>query len=313
MEEADVIEFRLRNRANPATVAAQVGKQLTDGDIDVLLTGAARVLKPDGRPLAVYLPGFLAATLDANPDVYDILHGLRSQTTVNRGRASASHFVRPPGQKMSVARPVASSVVGAVDPIGGGGGIYRYCRLTAWTGRHMPEFGRLAVLFKAMATAFAEHVPERYRVQADYAARTDPAWVVPGTPFTTITVNNTYATGVHKDNGDLATGFSCLATLRRGHYDGGRLVFPEFRTGIDMGHGDLVLMDAHDWHGNTDITCPHGAIESDVTDCPHCRGERISVVCYYRERMTECGGAADEDAKAQANADRRSGKVTGHG
>lgn len=298
-----MIELRLRNRANPATLEQQIGKQLTDGDYGVLLTGATRVLKPDGRPLCVYLPGHLRPVLDANPDVYGILHGLRSMRTDNRGHASATRRIHPPGQKRGYFRPVSSVLVGAADPMS----TSRYCRLTEWTGKHLPEYGRLGVLLKVVAEAFATQVPDRYAAQMAYVNRTQPDWLVPGTPFTTITVNNTYATGVHKDAGDLAAGFSCLAVLRRGHYTGGRLCFPEYRVAVDMQDGDLILMDAHDWHGNTAIRCPHGAAEQAVTDCPQCQGERISVVCYYRERMAECGTAADEHSKAAARAERRSG------
>lgn len=295
-------ELRLRTRVNPATVAQQVGKQLGDDDYGLLLTGPCRVLKPDGGPLAVFLPGHLLPVLDANPDVYAVLHSLRSLQTDNRGLASGSRRLAPPDQKRSRTRKVRSAIVGAADPMG----TARYCRLTSWTGQHLPEFGRLSVLLKEIGAAFAAHVPDRYAAQMGYVTRTDPDWVVPGTPFTTITVNNTYATGTHKDQGDLAAGFSCLAVLRSGRFNGGRLVFPEWRTAVDLHHGDLLLMDAHEWHGNTAISCPHGYRELDVSDCTACRGERISVVCYYRERMTECGTPAEEHTKAVGNADRRS-------
>jgi hypothetical protein len=122
--------------------------------------------------------------------------------------------------------------------------------------------------------------------------KTHPEWVVPGTPFTTITVNNTYPTGVHTDKGDLEQGFSNLTVLRRGRYSGGVFLFPEYRIGVDMGDGDLLLMDAHEYHGNT-------ALHLESPDA-----ERISVVAYFRTRMVECGTAAEEADRALAHADR---------
>lgn len=303
-----MIELRLRTRAHPDTLAVQAGKLLTDTDYDLLLTGRSRVLKPDGRPLALYLPGALSGVLEKHPDVYDILHSLRTAKTENRGLASGTRRIPVKGQKRTYARPVASALVGAADPMG----IWRYCRLTAWTGSHLPEYTRLRVLLEAMAEQFAAHVPDRYLVQDDYASRTHADWVIPGTPYTTITVNNTYATGTHTDAGDLAAGFSCLAVIRRGNYTGGRLVFPEWRTAVDLVDGDLLLMDAHDWHGNTEITCPHAAGAA-VRSCEHCHGERISVVAYYRERMAACGSASEEQARALADAERRSSKGGGDG
>lgn len=298
-----MITLRLRTRTHPETLKQQVGKHLTATDYSLLLTQAATVLKPNGQPLCVYLPGQLSKTLANHPEVYDILHGLRSHRTDNRGLASGSRRILPPGQKRSRTRLISSSILGAADPMG----TQPYCRLTAWTGQHVPQWERLQPYLAGMAEAFEQHVPDRYAVQMDRVRNTHPDWVVPGTPYTTITVNNTYSTGVHQDAGDLAEGFSCLGVLRRGHYTGGCLTFPEWRVAVDMQDGDLLLMDAHDWHGNTELRCAHGRKEYDATGCEQCASERISVVAYYRQKMTQCGSAGEEHRKAAAAAERRSG------
>jgi hypothetical protein len=77
------------------------------------------------------------------------------------------------------------------------------CRLTAWTGQHTSQFAMLSPLFRHCASAFAQHVPDRYVVQQARAQATHPDWIIPGTPYTTVTVNNTYPTGVHQDAGSL--------------------------------------------------------------------------------------------------------------
>ena len=82
--------------------------------------------------------------------------------------------------------------------------------------------------------------PERFAEQMKHIRRTHPEWVIAGTPFTTVTVNNTYSTGVHKDQGDLEEGFSTLVVFREGHYEGGWLCFPEYRLGVDMQDCDLL-------------------------------------------------------------------------
>jgi hypothetical protein len=298
-----VIEMRVRTRAHPETVAAHEGRLPTDASYGVLLTGATRVLMPDGRPLCVYLPGHLREILDSDPGIYDVLHSLRTQRTDNRGAASGTKRLKIAGQTRTRARAISSAVVGAMDP----SGQQRYCRLTAWTGEHLPHFRQLSPLLRAMSAAFAEHVPDRYAAQAARVADTAPDWVVQGTVFTTVTVNNSYPTGAHLDSGDLAEGFSTLAVVRRGSYSGGRLVFPEYQVGVDLGDGDLILMDAHQWHGNTAMTCPHGAVNDAMLAC--CESERISVVAYYRAQMTACGTAEDERAKAVAAAERRTTRV----
>jgi hypothetical protein len=270
---------------------AKQGKILGTEDFNVLLTGPTRVSLPDGRPLCVYLPGILTADVDKD-GVYDILHSLRSYVSRNRGLAAGSPRVRTRHPGRSYARTVSSSVVGAVDPLGQ----TRYCRLTSWTGHHLPQWQALQPLLQAIAREQETYVPDRARAQQAIARSADPAWVVPGTPFSTVTVNNTYPTGTHTDKGDLDAGFSTIACLRRGSYTGGHLVFPEYRLAVDMHHGDLLLMDAHQWHGNTALVCACGVEPNGC--CEVCGAERISIVSYFRTKIAECGSPEDELRRA---------------
>jgi hypothetical protein len=283
-----MIDVRVRSAISDDELAAKVGKVLTPADYNLVLTGPARVRKPDGSLLCVYLPG--AITPPIADGAYPVLHSLRSLQTNNRGLASGTPTVKRGSRKRLASQQVRSAIVGAFDPTK----VYRYCRLTSWTGAHQPELVALVPLLQEVGEFFEAFVPERYAVQAELAAKTDPAWRFEGTPFTTLTVNNTYPTGVHVDDGDLAEGFSAIVCLRRGTYSGGVLVFPRLRVGLDLGDRDLVLMDAHEWHGNTSIEAIPGA-------------ERISVVAYYRTQMAACGTPAQEHQKALDNAQRRNG------
>lgn len=293
--------LRVRSRLHPDALARMQGKVITDDAYDVLLTGPTRVFMPDGRPLCVYLPGALDGLV--TPEQYAVLHSLRAETTNNRGAASGSRATQVGEQKRSYFMHVSSNILGAFDP----GGTFKFCRLTAWTGRHLPEWELLQPLLQAVARNLAEHVPDRHAAQMAEIGRTHPDWVVPGTPFTTITVNNTYPTGVHTDKGDLDAGFSTIFTLRRGSYTGGRFVFPEFRVAVDLQDGDLILMDAHQWHGNTPIVCACG--ERRTSFCQVCEAERVSVVSYMRTAMTSCGSEREETAKAVAYREKTKGVI----
>ena len=289
-------ELRLRTRVADDPIRERLlGRVLGADDYDILITGPTRLIKPDGRPLCVFLPGAVADH-STNPDTYTILSQMRNQAapSKNRGPASGTRRLSGGHARRDYSIEIASSIVGAVDPLGQ----QRYCRLTAWTGRHLPEWERLQPLLQTVARHFAHHVPDRYALQLAEAARTDPAWIVPGTPFSTITVNNTYPTGVHKDKGDLETGFSTIAVLRRGAYTGGQLVFPAWRAAVDLHDGDLILMDAHDWHGNVMILCACG--ERVNGPCQECGAERISVVSYFRTKVAQCGTPDEELARAAA-------------
>jgi hypothetical protein len=129
------------------------------------------------------------------------------------------------------------------------------------------------------------------------ANKLDPAFLVPETPFTTITVNNTFRTAAHYDAGDLNEGLSNLLTLSNdGKYTGGYLIAPEYRVAVNPRPGDLLLINNHEvMHGNTPIVCPEGS-------------ERISLVVYFREKMLELGSKAYEDARYEYVEGRRLNK-----
>lgn len=294
-----MISIRVRSRISPEELELKKGRVIGDDAYNLLLTGPATVYGPTGKPLCVYLPGAMAGLI--TPEVYQVLHGLRTEVSDNRGMAGATARFRIGEQKRTYARPLSSAIVGAIDP----GGTFKYCRLTAWTGRHLPEFELLRPVLQQVAVHMHAYVPDRFDAQMDEIASTHPDWVVPGTPFTTVTVNNTYPTGVHTDKGDLDKGFSTIFCVRRGSYSGGLFVFPEYRVAVDLQDNDLVLMDAHQWHGNTAIVCSCGTRL--LGYCTTCGAERISVVSYMRTQMTACGSEAEEIAKAVEQRERTKG------
>lgn len=295
-----MISIRVRTRISAEELALKVGKVISEDAYNVLLTGPARVFRPDGKILCVYLPGAMREVL--TEDRYRILHSLRNDViTHNRGTASGSERVRVGTTARKYAMGVSSGVLGAFDP----SGTYRYCRLTSWTGKHLPEWEALRPVFREVSDRMREHVPDRYAAQMEEIGKTHPDWVIPGTPFTTVTVNNTYPTGVHTDKGDLDKGFSSIFALRRGDYTGGIFTFPEYRVAVDLRDGDLILMDAHEWHGNTAIVCACG--QRRTSRCRECGAERISVVSYMRTAMTGCGSEKEETAKAIAYREKHKG------
>lgn len=294
-------ELRMRTSIHPDELAAKEGRVVTDGDFNVVLTGPARVLKPDGTLLAVYLPGVLAA--DMAPS-WSVLSSIRLMTD-NRGKASGTPRVQRGEQKRTRTRRIASATIGSVDPgpsTGRATGRLPVCRMTAWTAKNAEGWMQLGPLLRTIAGYFQAEVPDRYAVQAAAAAGLADGWTVPGTPFTTVTVNNTYSTGVHTDSGDLETGFSTLAVARRGTYTGGHLVLARYRVAVDMRDGDLLLFDAHEPHGNTAMHCPHQAKPLAKWCTEGC--ERVSLVSYFRTAMSRCDTPAAEQAKAVAAADR---------
>ena len=161
-----------------------------------------------------------------------------------------------------------------------------YCRLTAFNQNNFDDWKEVYPIIKFVDNNFAELVPDQYALQRGVADDTSKDFVIPNTAFTTVTLNQNWQTAVHKDNGDFEKGFGNLVALRRGIYEGGYFVLPEWKVAIDMQNCDLLLVNVHKWHGNT----PINKISKDAL--------RVSLVMYYRKKMIECGSHEEERIRA---------------
>jgi hypothetical protein len=176
-----------------------------------------------------------------------------------------------------------------------------YGRATSYTEHNMEMYEKCYPFMRQLASKFAELLPRRHGVQVGCANKIDPRFRVAGedTPFTTITVNKNFRTAAHRDAGDLHEGFSNLTVVAKDkQWDGGYLVLPEFRVAINIRPGDLLLINNHGGiHGNTELRPPEGKTIADM--------ERISLVCYFREKMLELGSWDYEAMRRQFVDDRR--------
>jgi hypothetical protein len=172
-----------------------------------------------------------------------------------------------------------------------------YGRATSYTQKNPEKFAMAFPFLQSLAAGFKDLLPWRYANQMEAASKIDKQFLVPGTPFTTVTVNKTFRTAAHYDAGDLTSGLSNLLTLSNdGRYSGAYLVAPEYRVAVDVRPGDLLLINNHEvMHGNTPIRCEEGS-------------ERISLVVYFREKMLELGTKEYEDCRFDFVESRRLNK-----
>lgn len=191
------------------------------------------------------------------------------------------------------ANPVDSGIAGWFD---------RYPRIpygrpTAYTFYNFERFKLCYPFMERLGGGFQDLLPKRYTNQMSYADKLDPSFHIPNTPFTTITVNKNFRTAAHRDAGDLNSGFSNLTVVARDNdYEGGYLILPEIRAAVNVRPGDLLLVNNHEYiHGNTPITGKSGF-------------ERISLVCYFREAMSELGTREYEDMRFNFVESRRKNK-----
>jgi hypothetical protein len=282
---------QIRSRAPDDQVELLLGTRARPEDVKLRVSGDAKLYKPDGKPLLVLCRA--AISEDAAASAYPFLHGLRKHTTANRGMFAAEQrvaVVRKDGvvPKTTRTSPVPSAVVGYMDRYAR----IPYCRQCALSSADPVAWGTCFPLIREVARIFERELPDRYTAQAAAAKNTHPAYVISDTPFTTLTVNNTWAGGYHRDAGDYKPGFGVMCVLRRGTYRGGEIVLPAYGVGVDLQDRDVILFDVHEVHGNTPIV-GEGAPQD-----PNGH-ERISVVFYFREKMVECLPPAEELGRAK--------------
>jgi Oxygenase domain of the 2OGFeDO superfamily len=238
------------------------------------------VFKPDGSPLLMFRRQVLPADVceRARPA---LRHAAR--TTNNRGIAAGGQRIARvkrdgTASKTTDAAGVDSGIIGYFDRTAR----EPFCRATAFTWGEVRMWRTVQPFIHAVDRMFARELPDRYEAQMRAVRATPPEYVIRGTAFATVTVNRNYVSAVHQDKGDLKEGFGVLSVLRGGEYEGGLLVFPQYRVAVDLRTRDVLLADVHEWHGNTALDGEEG------------EHERLSCVFYFRSGMRHCLPPAQE-------------------
>lgn len=169
------------------------------------------------------------------------------------------------------------------------------CRLTAFN-RDYPELWEQTLPFlKECDNMFKKLTPEPYQLQYNRANET-PDFSIEDTAFSTVTINYSWRTALHKDAGDFQEGFGNLIVLEDhnnpNEYKGCYTGFPQYGVAMNVRQGDFAAMDVHEWHCNTGFNPVDGSEvggkwkENDVQN--NWYFNRLSVVCYLRENMLRC-------------------------
>jgi 2-oxoglutarate-Fe(II)-dependent dioxygenase family protein len=265
-----------------------LGKLVDDSHYDQVIEEDCRVLKADGSLLL-----HLRKNVLSKPNLslaWSVIKNLNFKTT-NRGLASGIKPQKRILQDGTISNTtsvpsrygVTSFILGYFDR----NPRFPYCRPCAWNQNHPEEFSKLLPMVQEVDRVFAETVPDRYAAQKVFADRTNGDFRIPGTVFTTLTINKNFRTACHKDAGDLAEGFGVITCIRQGRFRGGYLVLPDYRVAVKFDTADVLFFDVHEFHGNTAIH----SVSEDFTRC--------TVVYYYRENMCHCLSAQEELERAK--------------
>jgi hypothetical protein len=196
--------------------------------------------------------------------------------------------------KTTYANVVNSGIAGWYD---------RYPRInwgrpTTYTRDNKEKFEKSYPFLRSLAKAFQELLPRRYSNQLKAANSIDQKFVVPGTPFTTITVNKNFRTAAHVDPANMEDGFANLCVMSNNDkFSGGYLVFPDIGYAVNVRPRDLLLVgNQQGVHGNTEL----------VLEDP--LAERLSIIAFFHEGMLRLGSYEYEDSRRQFIDSRRLNK-----
>ena len=124
--------------------------------------------------------------------------------------------------------------------------------ISRWSLAHQQEFDndvkpmllRLTELYKQLwESMYNPHMIEARRTE----------FSIEDTPFSTITINRDWKSFYHKDKKNSPIGVGNLVVYEGSKYEGGFLVFPNYRVAVDVRMGDVLFMNQFKIHGNTDI------------------------------------------------------------
>ena len=218
------------------------------------------------------------------------LHNLSREEQITEANYVINNYI----SETNYAQSVMSGIAGYFD---------RYPRIPhgrvcAYNDKNPEKFKLAFPYLNKLNALFKEHLPIRWGNQRREADKLDPRFLVSDTVFTTLTVNHNWRTACHRDAGDLHEGFSniCGITGPEGKgWKGAEFLLPEYRIAVDLQPGDMLLVNNHGGiHGND-------ALIGDDND-------RLTLVCYFREKMVELKSWDYEMLRKQYVEERRQNK-----
>lgn len=271
--------YKLKKQLTDEQATALKGKYLNESNYDLLITSDADGYDSNGKLLFKFRKNAIPfETLKLGVDSFkDSI-----ELTESRGIASGSSHkrIRKDGSvsNITVGNKVESGNVGYMDS----NAMVKYCRKTAFAKNYFDKFSAGIPFVEFIDNKYKELCPEHYAKQIAIANGTNRNYVISDTAFTTVTVNKNFRTAVHQDAGDYPDGFGNLIAYREGDWTGGYFCLPQYKVAIDLQNTDILFVDVHKWHGNTDF------INTDDNFL------RISFVLYYREYMYKCSQPKEE-------------------
>lgn len=298
-------------------IADNEGRYFTTDDIRILIDGDADVYTSDGKLLLKLRKQLIPHNICI--DAVDAFRSFSKKRHANRGAAAGllnrdkiptyvgeyiksgkfrTKFISNTSgiqSKQDISNMSPSNIVGFYDrPNRNIKGMKSQCRLTAFN-RDFPGLWEKALPFIYKCDQiFKTLVPFKYEKQKLRAEQTKE-FIIRGTSFSTVTLNYSWQTALHRDSGDYLDGFGNVVVLEDhdnvNTYTGGYTCFPQYGIGVNVRQGDFLAMDVHEWHCNTNLIADHDNVygkwnKTQIKNLWYLN--RLSVVLYLRHNMLRC-------------------------
>ena len=211
-----------------------------------------------------------------------------NDSTKKKKKKYSSHYITKNGEisKTVTTNLAASNIIGFYDKpdrnINKDGKAPK-CRQTAFTRDNELLWNKTLPFIEHIDKLFKKLIPDKHLLQYNQSQKT-PKFVINNTCFSTLTVNYSWRTAVHKDSGDFKDGFGNLIVIEDienpNTYQGSYTGFPQYGVCVDIRTGDFLAMDVHEWHCNTEFKNDNQEINENFN--------RLSIVCYLRNKMIQC-------------------------
>jgi hypothetical protein len=293
------------------------GEHFDRSEYDTILTHDADIYKPDGSLLLRFRKGVIPKKLTDNAVESFRLVAMKKHD--NRGASAGpldwkkmpnyvgdwvdpykfrTHYTRANSgieSKHHISNLSPSNIVGYYDKKDRNKPNGPPCRLTAFSAKECEKWDSAIPFIKHVDALFKELVPDRHHLQRQRAGMS-PEFVISDTAFSTVTVNYSWRTALHRDKGDFENGFGnlivCEDHKNPNQYGGCCTGFPQFGVCVDARNGDFIAMDVHEWHCNTEFESKGGSKSFHRFKKKDFENDwyfnRLSVVCYLRNNMAKC-------------------------
>ena len=264
-----------------------IGQMPNESHYDTLINKKC-VVKDNGEFGFAYIPNALPNDL-----IKKAYSSLKSgcTTTNNRSNATFKGSTAYPIKKDGTRSRSHRTLVQVKSGVGGFFDRYAripYCRMCAFTEKNPDKWAKILPIIHLINKYYKKYSPELYKNQKSKVEKTSQDFVIKNTAFTTTTFNMNYRTAFHRDRGNLTGGCAGMGVFGAGKYKGGYLCFPEYKIAVDIRPTDIIIMNNTTLiHGNTELIGEYGEYE------------RISLVCYMREKMMRCGTIKEEIERAK--------------